>query len=256
MNIRRRRLLEIALTIAAPVILLAVWELISRSGSVNELFWPPPSSLWDTTVSMFREDDLLADVRVSVVRILAGFLLGALPGVVVGLAMGLSWPVRAFFMPVATAIYAVPKIALLPLVLIALGTGEMGRYVIVGISIFFLVALSTMSGVMTIDPIFRDVAKDFGASRLQLFRTVAFPGALPAIFTGLRLALGYSLIIVVSTEFVRPKEGIGSLIWESYSILAIKKMYVGLVVTGLLGWLLILALDLIERFTVPWRHSQ
>ncbi len=256
MTIRQRRIAEIALTIASPILLLVLWELISRSGSVDQRFWPAPSSLWGTSSDMFRSENLLGEIWISLERILAGFALGAIPGVIVGLLMGISWPVRAFLMPIATAIYAIPKIALLPLVLIALGTGETARWVIVALSIFFVVALSTMGGVLALDPIFTDVALNFGGNRWTLFRTVALPGATPAIFTGMRLALGFALIVVVGTEFVRPNGGIGSLIWESYSILSIKKMYVGLIVTAILGWLLILVLDLIERFVVPWRSTQ
>ncbi|MGC4047594.1 MAG: ABC transporter permease [Armatimonas sp.] len=256
MSIKQRRAIELGLTIASPILLLLLWEAVSRSGRVDQLFWPPPSSLWGTAQAMFRKDDLLGEIWISVERILAGFAMGAIPGVIIGLLMGISWPVRAFLMPIATAIYAIPKIALLPLVLIALGTGEMSRWVIVALSIFFVVALSTMGGVLALDDIFTDVARNFGGNRWTLFRTVALPGATPAIFTGLRLALGFALIVVVGTEFVRPNGGIGSLIWESYSILSIKKMYVGLIVTGVLGWLLVLALDLIERFVVPWRRAQ
>ncbi len=256
MSLRGRRVLELGLTIASPVLLLLLWEVISRSGRVDQLFWPPPSSLWDTAKSMFMDDDLLGETWTTVERILVGFAMGAIPGVIIGLLMGISWPVRAFLMPIATAIYAIPKIALLPLVLIAFGTGEMARWVIVALSIFFVVALSTMGGVLSLDDIFTDVARNFGGGRWALFRTVALPGATPAIFTGLRLALGFALIVVVGTEFVRPNGGIGSLIWESYSILSIKKMYVGLVVTGVLGWVLVLVLDLIERLVVPWRQAR
>ncbi|MCC6674463.1 MAG: ABC transporter permease [Thermomicrobiales bacterium] len=256
MSLGQRRWIELGLTIASPVLLLLFWEAISRSGRVDQLFWPPPSSLWGTTRTMIEKENLLGEIWLSVERILAGFAMGAIPGVIIGLLMGISWPVRAFLMPIATAIYAVPKIALLPLVLIALGTGELARWVIVALSIFFVVALSTMGGVLSLDDMFTDVARNFGGTRWTLVRTVALPGATPAIFTGLRLALGFALIVVVGTEFVRPNGGVGSLIWESYSILSIKKMYVGLIVTGVLGWVLVLGLDLIERLLVPWRHEQ
>ncbi len=255
MSTGRRRALEIGLTLSAPLVLLASWELLSRSGRINQVFWPAPSSLWDTAVSMARNDDLFGDIRASLVRVLGGFLLGSIPGILLGLAMGLSWPVRVFMMPIATAIYAIPKIALLPLVIIALGTGETAKWTIVAISIFFLVALNTMSGVLSLDPMYRDVARNFQASRIQVFTGVAFPGSLPAIFTGLRLALGFALIVIVGTEFLSPQKGIGALIWESYSILAIKKMYVGLIVTAILGWLLILFIDGIERLVVPWNRT-
>lgn len=250
-----RRFIELGLTFSAPAIILLVWEILSRTRRINPLFWPPPSSLWETFTELVRDGDLLTDIRVSLVRIILGFLLGAIPGVALGLAMGLFWPVRVFVMPLATAVYAIPKIAILPLVIIALGTGESSKLAIVAISIFFLVVLNSMSGVMAIDPLYKDVARNFGANKFELFTSVAFPGALPAIFTGLRLGLGFSLIVIVGAEFLSAKQGIGQMIWESYSILAIKKMFVGLIVTGIMGWVLTLMLDLIERLVLPWRPT-
>lgn len=249
----RRRAIEIVLTIAAPLLILLVWEALSKSKRIDPIFWPAPSTLWPSFRKLVGDGSLLDDVRLSLMRILGGFLLGAIPGVALGLAMGLFWPVRAFMMPVAVAFYAVPKIAILPLVIIAFGIGESSKLAIVALSIFFLVVLNTMSGVMEIDALFPDVAKNLGASRWDLFWTVALPGALPAIFTGLRLALGFSLIVIVGTEFVSQSPGVGRLIWDSWQTLAIKKMYVGLVVTGLMGWGLTLALDLIERLVLPWK---
>ncbi len=252
---RRRRAVELALTLAAPLLVLGIWEALARGGRLDPIFWPAPSTLWDTFVELVAEDDLLGDVRISLLRILGGFLLGAIPGVALGLAMGLFWPVRVFFMPLAAAIYAVPKIAALPLVIIAFGIGELSKLVIVAISIFFLVVLNTMGGVLAIDPSFRDVARNLGASRLELFWTVALPGALPSIFTGLRLALGFALIVIVGTEFLSPGRGVGYLIWESYQTLQIKAMLIGLIITGLMGWALTLVLDLVERVAIPWRAA-
>jgi NitT/TauT family transport system permease protein len=250
-----RRKLELALTIAGPVLLLLLWELLSRTQVINPIFWPAPSKLWPTAVDMFKNRDLLGDIRISMWRILAGFVIGTVPGVMIGLAMGLFWPVRVFLMPLATAIYAVPKIAILPLAIIAFGIGELSKIMIVAISIFFLIALSTMSGVLAIDTQFRDVARNLGANRWQMFFTVALPGSLPAIFTGMRLALGFALIVIVGTEFLAASKGIGYVIWQNYQILRIREMFVGLIITGLLGWGMNLVLDLAERVLVPWRTT-
>ncbi|MCC6705102.1 MAG: ABC transporter permease [Thermomicrobiales bacterium] len=256
MTHRSRRAIEITLTFAAPLLILLLWELLSRTERIDPKFWPPPTSLWETARDLVVEGDLIGDIWASLIRILGGFLLGAVPGVILGLAMGLFWPVRVFFMPIATAIYAVPKIAILPLVIIAFGIGEASKMVVVALSIFFLVVLNTMSGVMTIDRTYQDVARNFGANRWQLFLTVALPGALPAIFTGLKLALGFSLIVIVGTEFLAARSGVGHLIWQSWQTLAIKKMYVGLIVTGLMGWALTLGLDAIERLVLPWNDGR
>lgn len=252
----RRRAIELVLTLSAPIMLLGIWEALSRSGAINPIFWPAPTSLWGTLIELITEEQLLEDIWLSTVRILGGFLLGAVPGVVLGLAMGLFWPVRVFLMPLASALYAIPKIAILPLVLIVFGIGETSKFVIVALSIFFLVVLNTMSGVMEIDRSFRDVARNLGASRLELFTTVALPGAMPSIFTGLRLALGFALIVIVGTEFLTVSQGgIGALIWQSWVILSVREMMVGLIITGVMGWLLSLLLGLGERFVMPWRVS-
>lgn len=253
---RRRRAIEVILTIAAPLLVLGIWEVLARAGRLDPIFWPAPSTLWETLQDLIAEDDLLGDIQITLLRILGGFLLGAIPGVALGLAMGLFWPVRVFFMPLAAAIYAVPKIAVLPLVIIAFGIGETSKLVIVAISIFFLVVLNTMGGVLAIDPSYRDVARNLGASRLELFTTIALPGALPSIFTGLRLALGFALIVIVGTEFLSPGRGVGYLIWESYQTLQIKAMLIGLIVTGLMGWALTLLIDVVERIAIPWRAAE
>ncbi len=252
---RTRRILELLLTVAGPVIIIGIWELLSRTERIDPRFWPAPSSLWDTAETMVREDDLLGDIRITVSRILAGFLIGGIPGIALGLGMGLFWPVRVFFMPLATVIYAIPKIAVLPLMIIAFGTGETSTLVTVALSIFFLVALSTMSGVLELDRSFKDVARNLGADRRALFLTVALPGAMPSIFTGLRLALGFALVVVVGTEFVNADSGLGSMIWSSYQTLRIRQMFVGLVLTGALGLLLTASLGVVQHLAMPWRRA-
>lgn len=253
MSVSRRRLIEGILTVGGPVLLLTIWEILSRTKTINPLFWPPPSSLWGTTRVLIEKQDLFGDIRISLFRILAGFVVGTVPGIILGLAMGLFWPVRVFFMPLAAAIYAVPKIAILPLVIIALGIGEASKIAVVALSIFFLVVLNTVSGVLELDRTYRDVASNLGANRFELFWTVAMPGALPAIFTGMRLALGFALIVIVGTEFLAADKGIGHMIWQNYQTLRIRQMFVGLIVTGLMGWFLNLLLNIIERFAMPWR---
>ena len=241
--------------VSGPILLLAVWELLSRTERIDPRFWPPPTSLIPTARRLIESGELLEDIGASMSRILLGFVIASVPGVLFGLAMGLYRPVRLFLMPIAAAIYAVPKIAILPLVWIVLGTGESSKVAIIVISVFFLIALSTMGGVMAIDPIFRDVARDFDASQWQIVRTVALPGALPAIFTGLRLALGFALVVIVGTEFLDAADGagIGALIYRSSQNIAYEQLFVGLIVVGLLGWALTVLLDLIERLVVPWR---
>jgi 1,4-dihydroxy-2-naphthoate octaprenyltransferase len=248
-----RRWLSFVLALLGPVVILLVWELLSRTRVINPLFFPPPSSLEETARDLISSGQLWDDVRISMLRILAGFVVAAVPGVLLGVLMGIWWPLRAFVSPIAASFFAVPKIAILPLVIIIFGIGETSKIAMVAVSVLFLVVMSTMSAVMEVEQGYFDVARNAGASTWQQLRTVALPGALPGIFSGLRIAFGFSLLVIVGTEFLAAKNGIGYLIWNSYQTFAIEKMYVGLIVTGLLGWLLNLIMDEIERVVIPWK---
>jgi NitT/TauT family transport system permease protein len=141
--------------------------------------------------------------------------------------------------------------------LIVFGVGEGSKVAIIVVSIFFLNVLNTMSGVLAIDPIYRDVAENLGASRWEIFTTVAWPGALPAIFTGFRLAIGFALLVIVGTEFLdgnkREPNGLGWYIIRSWNLLKIEDLFVGLLVIGLLAWILNALIEVAERRLLPWR---
>ena len=252
-----RRRWEFALSLLGPLVVLAIWELLSRASIIDSRFWPAPTSLFDTLWNEIESGALFTNIRISLVRVLIGFVIAAVPGVIIGLAMGLYWPLRVFLMPVATAIYAVPKLAILPLMLIVFGVGEGSKIAIIVVSIFFLIVLNTMSGVLAIDPIYRDVAENLGASRWEIFTTVAWPGALPAIFTGFRLAIGFALLVIVGTEFLdgnkREPNGLGWYIIRSWNLLKIEDLFVGLLVIGLLAWILNALIEVAERRLLPWR---
>jgi NitT/TauT family transport system permease protein len=151
------------------------------------------------------------------------------------------------------ALFPIPKIAILPLIMLIFGLGEMSKYVSVGIGVVFLVLINTMAGVMNIDKIYLDVGRNFGANRWQFFKTIAVPGAMPAIFTGFQLSLGVALIVIVATEFVGAKTGIGYLIWQSWQTFSVEAMYCGLVTCAFLGFLSQLLLDTVQRVAIPWR---
>lgn len=241
------------LAVASPLGLLLAWEILSRTGIADPRFFPPPSAVLRTLADMMQSGELPFHIGVSVRRILIGFILGAAPAVVLGLAMGLARPVRALLMPIVAAIYPIPKIAIYPLIIFYLGIGEASKVTIVALSIFFLVLLNTMAGVLGLDRAYFNIARAYGAGPRRIFTSVAVPGAMPHIFTGLKLAMGFALIVIVGAELLGSDAGIGFLIWRSYQIFAIEAMYVGLLITAILGWFATIALDWLERLAMPWR---
>jgi NitT/TauT family transport system permease protein len=256
----RARLTERIISFLSPLLLLAVWEVATRAGWLNKLFFPPPSSIVGTLRLLWERGVVQDALGATLARLLLGFGVGAAPAVLLGLVLGLSRPLRLLILPAANIIYSIPKIAILPLVLLVLGTGEQSKIAVTALSVFFLVLVNTVAGVQGIDPRFFDVARDFGASRWQAYRTVALPGALPLILAGAKLGLGFALIVVVGTEFVAPRSGgatgLGILIWDSWQVLNIEAMYVGLILTAALGWALNLAMDEIEVALLPWRAER
>ncbi|HZU05640.1 MAG TPA: ABC transporter permease [Chloroflexota bacterium] len=240
------------LSIFSPMLLLILWEVLVQLGLLDKRFFPAPSSIVGTFWNLIVTGELFRHLQASISRIIVGFLLGFIPGLILGITMGLFRWVRAFLMPMVASLYPIPKIAILPLVMLIFGLGEASKWVIIAIGVFFLILYNTMAGVMNIPNIYLDVGKNFGASRLQFYRTVALPGAMPLIFTGIKLAAGVALLIIVAAEFVGAKTGIGYMIWQSWQTFSVETMYVGLVVISILGYLVSLLLDELERILIPW----
>jgi ABC-type nitrate/sulfonate/bicarbonate transport system permease component len=251
---------ERLLSVVSPVLLLAVWEIAAGLGIVDTRFFPAPSTIFLAAWQMLQPSrqypsgELWTNMSISLARIGVGFALGAVPGVIIGLVMGLFGPVRAIVQPLVDATFPIPKIAVLPLFIMVFGIGEESKYAIIAVAVVYVVLINTVAGVRNIDRIYLDVAKNYHAGRFMQFTDVALPGALPLILTGLKLGMGVALLVIVSAEFVGAKSGIGFLIWTSWQIFQVEKMYVGLLIIAVIGFGSAIALNRIERVLVPWKQ--
>jgi ABC-type nitrate/sulfonate/bicarbonate transport system permease component len=244
---------ERLLYLISPVGLIALWQLLLMAGIGDRRFVPAPSDIvtryWDMVVSGELETNALATLW----RVFAGFFLGSVPAIAVGLLMAMFRPVRVFFDPLIASLFPIPKIALMPLLLLAFGFGDASKIALVVIAVFFPVVINTYAGAANIERIYWDVAKNYGASQSVIFRRIVFFGALPMIFAGLRIALAVSFIVLVAAEFVSTKVGIGYLIWNSWELLQVDVMFVGIVTVGVLGLIATVVLQEIERWVIPWK---
>jgi NitT/TauT family transport system permease protein len=251
--IMSRRNFERGLSVASPLVLLAFWELGGALEWVDTRFFPAPSSVFVKAGHMLASGELWMHLSISLERIIIGFALGAIPGTLIGLAMGLFSPVRAIIQPLVDATFPVPKIALFPLFIMVFGLGELSKYAIIATAVIYLVLINTVAGVRNIDKIYLDVGKNFGASRWVMFIDVALPGALPLIITGLKLGMGIALLVIVAAEFVGAQSGIGYLIWTTWQVFQVTTMYVGLLVAAILGFGSAILLNWLERVLIPWK---
>jgi ABC-type nitrate/sulfonate/bicarbonate transport system permease component len=241
------------LSIASPLGLLLAWELAARTAMIDVRFFPAPSAIIAKLMEMAATGELTENVLISLQRIVLGFLLGGVPAIVIGIAMGIWRPIRAIVDPLIVATYPIPKSSLLPLILLIFGLGEMSKVMMVAIGVFYPMAINATAGVLQINQIYLDVGKSFKASPWDTFRTIALPGALPFIMTGVKLGAGLALILIAIAEMVGAKSGIGYMIWSAWETFAVAKMYVGLFVIALIGFAISLMLNEIERWLIRWK---
>ena len=237
----------------SPLLLLLIWQGLLMIGYGDRRFIPAPTDIFWRFISVLATGELEQHVGATLYRTFAGFFIGAIPGIAVGLLMAMFRPVRIFFDPLIAMLFPIPKVALMPLLLLAFGFGDASKIALVATGVFFPVAVNTYAGAANIEKIYWDVAKNYGASQWIVFSRIVLFGAMPMIFAGLRIGLAVAFIVLIASEFVATKTGLGFLIWNSWQLMEVDFMFAGIVTIGLLGLAFSVAFDWIEKKSVPWK---
>lgn len=255
--VRRRRAAALAAvafrrTIAITVF-FAVWELAPRARLVDPVFLPPVSevvpALWDLAGS----GRLWSDTEASLVRALSGFGLAIVLAVPLGLLIGWYRPVADLLNPLLELFRNTAAIALLPVFILVLGIGETSKIAIVLYACTWPILLNTISAVRTVDATLVKSARSLGLPAVRVFQKVVLPAAVPSVFTGIRLAGGISVLVMIVAEMVGAKEGLGFLIGSAQQNFAITDMYAGILAISALGLAFNYVLVLLERRFTRWR---
>jgi NitT/TauT family transport system permease protein len=228
-------------------IVLGGWQIASSTGIADPLYASSPWG-WSTKGFKLLADGTLVNHILATFRVLfIGLVIGSVLGFLFGLLIGLSKTIQAASNDTVAALYALPYIAFLPLVIMWFGIDDAGRVFIVVYAVFFPVLINTASGVRTVEPHLLRVAEAFCASRMTITRTVVLPGSLPFVLTGLRLAVGRGLVGVVTAEFFMSSRGLGFFIYSSASHLESDAAFSGIVILAALGILLTRFIEYAER---------
>jgi NitT/TauT family transport system permease protein len=246
--------LERMVSIASPIVLLIAWEVAARFHWIDVRILPAPTVVVATIIDLFRNANLAGDTWATVERFLIGMAAGTIPGVFIGLTMGLFRWVGIVLNPIFALFYNVPRIALFPLVLILVGLNETSNILMIALGPFFTMLITSMGAAMNVEPIYRDVARNFNARPRHLYLMVTLPAITPALMDGLRLSVGLGLLGTIAVEFLVADNGLGHLIWNSWQVLSLKQSMAGLVVAAIVGWLFYASLALLERWVMPWQR--
>jgi ABC-type nitrate/sulfonate/bicarbonate transport system permease component len=250
---RRMRTLAIVLEIAVPIALVALWA--AYSASSDTYYFPP----LDKIVTAFREtwlfDRVGSDVVPSLVRLGLGYLIACVVAVGVGLLLSLVGWLRRASDPVVQFLRAIPPPALLPFGILVWGVGDAMKIFIIAFVCLWPVLLNTMDGIGGIDHTLLDTARVYQISARDRILRVMLPAAAPQIFAGLRTSLSLSLILMVISEMVASTNGIGYFVLQSQRTFAIPEMWAGIVLLGILGYVLNLIFLLVERRVLRWHRG-
>lgn len=233
---------------------ICVWQ-AGAAAIGNPLFFP---SLGDVLVAgrdIISSGELLGHMQASGKEFAAGYALGVVAGVVLGAVMASSPWMSRLFGPWVSFLYATPTVALAPLFILWLGVGVTSKIAVVTLMVVFPVLMNTQQGLSTTDRPAMEVARSYGASRMQLLIKIQLPSAVPYVLVGLRLAVGKGIIGVVVGELFGSNQGLGYLVLESANTFNSSRLFIGVLVLGITGVLGTALLTVLERIIAPWRFS-
>jgi len=236
--------------------LVFVWELFTSYVFTNALVIVPLSKIWAAFLKLAASGELWKHTSVSLQEFALGYVFAAVIGVVLGLLLATNQRLRDYMEPWVSFLYAVPLVAVAPLFIVAFGIGIMSKVVVIFLVSVFIVLVNTEVGVLSTDPHLIEAARSFGANRLQIFKKVLLPAALPFIIAGLRLGMARGLVGVVVAELFGAKAGLGFLILASAQVFDTASLFVGVLVLAIGGYLGVEGLKLVEHKMAPWRHFE
>jgi ABC-type nitrate/sulfonate/bicarbonate transport system permease component len=233
------------LTIVSLLIAFLVWQFLSTV-LFNPFLIPPPLEVFRTAIPMIMSGEILADVTISMSRVLVGFLVGSLIGIVGGVLLGRIRLLHDLFDPIIELLRYLSPTAMIPIAVIWFGIGEMSKYFLIFWGTLFIVLINTIAGVWRAPIARQRAAECLGANQLQIFLLVIIPSSVPYIVTGMRVAMASSFMSIIPAEILAADSGIGYLLQKSSMLLQTNRIFVALLTICILGFVV----DRIFRFFV------
>jgi sulfonate transport system permease protein len=238
-----------------PAALIAIWETASRLGEIPANVLPAPSDVVAAAIRLARSGELWANIWVSTLRALSGFIVGGGIGLALGLANGLSSLSEKLTDTTLQMVRNIPHLAMIPLVILWFGIDEQAKLFLVALGVFFPIYINTLHGIRGVDPQLVEMGRVYGMSPSRLFFRVILPGALPSIFVGLRYALGIMWLTLIVAETISASSGIGYMAMQAREFLLVDVVVLSIVIYALLGKLADTIARLLERLSLQWHPA-
>lgn len=238
-----------------PAALLGGWQLLSSLGFIRPMILPSPLQVAEVAAQLLASGELAKHVVSSGIRVIEGFALAAVAGLVLGIAIGLFRSVGRVAELLVQLVKPIPPIAWIPLAILWFGIGEAAKVYIIFIGAFFPILINTVDGIRQTDFRFVELARILEVPRLRFIRQVVLPGALPQIMTGLRIGLNIAWMCVVAAELIAASSGVGFLIMDARQLSQTDVVLAGMITMGILGKITDDALKLLENRLVTWRSA-
>lgn len=241
--------------LTAPLALLALWQLAALSGVFPAQVLVPPADVAETLWSLARSGELERHIGESLFRLGLGYLIGAIAGLAFGACIALSRLAEAALAPAFLAVWQVPVIAFVPVLVIFLGIDEPFKIAIVALATFFPVALATFDGIRGVPKAWFDVARVYRTRIPDLILRILVPATVPAVLTGMRVALTRSWVVLVAAELLAADSGIGQMMEMGRQMFRIDVVLAGVVVSGVIGFALDRGAKAIEHRATRWKYA-
>ncbi len=257
---RRQRLAYLVLATLSPLCLLGLWVLATQQGWVRSVLLPSPAAVFATLREMVFEGyggiGLATHVGASLTRVGTAFVVGSLLGITIGMLRGRVAPIDALWLVPSELLRPIPPLGLIPLFILWFGIGELSKILLIFLSVFLIMMINAQAGARSCAQDALRAAQTLGASRMQIFRHVVLPSALPQIFTGLRVAFGTALSILVASELLGGDRGLGFMVLDASNFFRTAHDFEGIALIGFIGLISDRALATLGRRVVHWEGKR
>ena len=267
---KHRKAKEIGIGLVAPAVVIAVWQVVATMGWVNPQVLPSPLAVVQRWIAYLLplqphtegswlvwalSGELLIDAATSMYRVVVGFVIGAGLALPLGLSMGASQRVYAWFNPLVQILRPIPPIAYIPLAILWFGLGNPPAIFLIALGAFFPVLMNTIAGVRQVDGIYLRAARNLGANQRTLFLRVMLPAAVPYILSGVRIGIGTAFIVVIVSEMIAVNNGLGFRILEAREYFWSDKIMAGMISIGMLGLAIDVGMNRLNNHLLRWHRG-